>query len=160
MLFLPLFLSSLDSNLCLCSQPEALPLCHFLSQLLLGTNTISSIYLKPDLLEEVWAISLIAVSSLFILCFLYCCQFLFLHLLYVFLHHLFLCFFFALDMFLSVTASLYFFFFFKFGCTSLTTLDILIQRPSDLMDMGIGEILQGAWALSVKDKLYIQLYMN
>ena len=87
------------SNLCLCSQPEALLLCHFLSQLLLGANTISSIYLKPDLLEEVWAISPIAVSSLFILCFLYCCQFLFLHLLYVFLHLLCLRYVFLYDYF-------------------------------------------------------------
>ena len=52
---------------------------------------------------------------------------------------------------LSMTASLYFFFFFKFGCTGPTTLDILIQRPRDLRDMEIGEILQGAGALSVKD---------
>ena len=52
---------------------------------------------------------------------------------------------------LSVTASLYFFFFFKFGCTGPTTLDILIQRPRDLRDMEIREILQGAGALSVKD---------
>ena len=66
----------------------------------------------------------------------------------------------ALDMFFSMTASLYFFFFFKFGCTGPTTLDILIQRLRDLRDMGIGEILQGAGALSVKDILYIQLYMN
>ena len=63
---------------------------------------------------------------------------------------------------LSVTTSLYFFFFFffKFGCTGPTTLDILIKRPRDLRDMGIGEILQSARALSVKDILYIQLYMN
>ena len=66
----------------------------------------------------------------------------------------------ALDMFFSMIASLYFFFFFKFGCTGPTTLDILIQRPRDLRDMGIGEILQGVGALSVKDILYIQLYMN
>ena len=49
----------------LCSKPKALLVRHFLSNF---SNIISPLFLKPDLLEEVWAISPISVSFLLILC--------------------------------------------------------------------------------------------
>ena len=101
--------STLKSH-CLCSKPKALLVCHFLSNF---SNIISPFFLKPDLLEEVWAVSPVSVSSLLILrvfstlhCFFFFVFFVCSSVFYFFVSSL------ALTCFsLSMTASLYFFVF-------------------------------------------------